>query len=197
MKPIRCILSAMMIAGAPAAALAFDSLSSPLPLFAQDGQPAFASGSIFKGFYSGSDFSFAGGGGLRGLPSETRYFGYRHTFKNKVFADVKTRSGFMPVMGGGSVLGYDFSSVRMKTGYSFGRFQPFIAASVSVAAPQQFDALTFKPFGGASNGLNSAAAGTRSLATVTAGFNYKVTNNLSFGAAVSVTGASGDTGPRW
>ncbi len=197
MKALGYILTVLAATAASGAARAFDTVSSPLPLFAQDGQSALTSGSIFKSFYSGSDFSFASGWGLRGQPAGSRYFGYTHTFKNKVFADVQTRTGYMPLMGGGTVLGYDFSSVRLKTGYSMGRFQPFLAASVSVAAPQQLNALTFRPFGGASNGLNTATVGTRSFATVTAGFNYKVTNNLSFGAAVSVTNTNGNTGPRW
>ena len=201
MKLTPYTIGLVFLASLATPALAFQPVSGPsptgLPLFAQTYGDSVSGKSPFKGFYAGEDFSFMGGSGLRGQKAGTQFFGYKHTFKNKIFADIQTRSGYQPLLGGGSTLGYDFSSVRLKTGYSFGRFRPFVASSFGVAAPERLDALTFAPFGSSPAGLNSAAAGTRSFATVSAGFDYKITNNLSFSAAVTVGTNNVNSGPRW
>ena len=197
MKQMRYSLGLILLTGMVSPVLAFQPVSGPLPMFAQSPEMGVSVESPWKGFYSGSDFSFMGGTGLRGQEAGSSYFGYKHTFKNKVFADIQTRSGYQPLLGGRSVVGYGFTSMRLKAGYDLGRFRPFIGTSFAVTSPERMDALTFSPFGGAPAGLNSAAVGARSFATVSAGFDYKITNNLSFSAAVSVGSNSGSVAPRW
>ncbi|MDE2363267.1 MAG: hypothetical protein KGM42_11365 [Hyphomicrobiales bacterium] len=175
-----------------AAAAACALLAAPAaPAFAWeviggDSLPTFAQG-LVPGGPASAPLAAPGASGLSAPLSASGFNpGYDYRIGQKYLVGVQTTTGFAATSGLlGLAPGFDASRTSMKFGYDMGRFKPFVMSSFTNVGP------TF--------GMNSFAAGFSGAAptagapfaarvsTVGAGFDYAVTNNLSFGVSVSAS----------
>ena len=90
-----------------------------------------------------------------------------------------------------SAAGFGYSASNAKFGYDLGRFKPFVAASFSeLRAP----AVGANPFAAGGAGFSNALSGAAKTTTVGAGFDYAITDKLSFGMSVSASQTSAGRG---
>ena len=157
--------------------------TASLPSFARN-PAAFTSNSqvVWKELGDSAQFYSFTNSGVAAWGGTVSYSGYRQKLGNNFYLDMRTGSGFEPsFFQRNSFAGTEFATSQFRLGYSMGRLQPFIGVSASVANPIAA--------AGAPGGLNllpQQQFQTRSFTSVTAGFNYAVTDKLSFGVGVSV-----------
>lgn len=195
---MRHVFGLAIVAATMATAQAFETRT--LPLLAQD-RPAFAgsepslTGDFWKGRYFGhTDFSLAPSG-IGSIVTNRSFSSFGKTFDDKSFVAMRSSSGFLPTLAGpGLARGYQFSSTQLKAGYNLGRFRPYVTAN--------FSSLRADRIGGGAVSLpgtfyNPANTGvnTQSFATIGAGVDFAITNNLSVGVGVSVGATSGTGRP--
>ena len=119
--------------------------------------------------------------------------GYDFRIGPKYLVGVETTTAFAATSGLlGYSSGFDASRTTMKFGYDMGRFKPFVMSGYTQIGPS-FGA-PFAAFGGAGAvpTVGAPFAATAHAATVGAGFDYAVTNNLSFGMSLQATQTSSD-----
>lgn len=186
-------LASLMAAAISGQAIAFETQSSSLPLFAQNSFSTLDEAALKGKFYSGIEpFSMPMFGGAFGSNSTVAYSGYYKAFKNKAFTDIRVRSGFSPSFSGGSLFGgHDFASVSFKTGYNFGRFRPYVSAGFGALTARKFPATAFSSSDNSHQYLFGPSQGTRSFTRVGAGVDFSVTNNVTLGVSVSAGTVSG------
>jgi opacity protein-like surface antigen len=126
--------------------------------------------------------SGAGRGTHGGFGGEA-FVGYNHEFDNRVVLGIQATAGALPGIYNYGPRGYNFGMVNMSVGYDMGRFMPYITAGVGTARATNF----VTPSGGfdSLNNIFSRSAQSTTIATVGAGFNYAVTNNLHVGFEVN------------
>lgn len=167
----------------------FEIVQSPLPAFASGDQGlSFATGT----FVEREPFSFTPFGPF-GMASSFSRSGYDMKFANKITLGVRSGTGYLSSpfasgMLGGPTGGFNLSSTSVRLGYDYGRLKPYVAV----------DTLTSRSaFASPGASWNSplTTQNEQSAARVSAGFNYSVTNNLSFGVGVSAGAAQGFGSP--
>ena len=87
----------------------------------------------------------------------------------------------------GVASGFGFSRTNMKFGYDMGAFKPYVSAAFSEVKAPAFGANVFA----APPGAATPFAFTSSATSVGAGFDYAITDKLSFGMSVNATQVSG------
>jgi opacity protein-like surface antigen len=115
--------------------------------------------------------------------------GYDFRIGQKFLVGVDTKTGFAATDGlFGFAPGFDASRTSMKFGYDMGRFKPFVMSSFTDIRPS-FGAVSFSGIG-APPGVATPFAPSAKVSTVGAGFDYAVTDKLSFGVSVSASQAT-------
>jgi opacity protein-like surface antigen len=183
-------LAAMLVCAGSALAQDASGYTSPayqLPLLAQNPQATKNTASPWKGLYFGSEVFAISRKGSKGGIGGSGYIGYKRDFDNNVFLAVQANAGYMPSLfrhrAGPS--GLDYVSASLKAGYDFGRVRPYVTAGFGVAAPTMFGGNSLSPVSDSINSVFSAP-GRTTFTTIGAGVDYKVTENITLGVAVSV-----------
>ena len=181
----RCASAALFaLMALPTVALAFEESSMSLPAFAASPQFSERVTSPWSAFSNdGFSFSRTAPAGFAGGKSVS----FSQTFGKNLVLGVTATSGYsQSLFSGGTALGYDFSSTSVRVGYNMGRLTPFVTANSAFALPNLPGAGNFSfPGNSQTNAIASGAPGGKSFTSVGAGFDYAITNNLSFGIAVS------------
>ena len=176
-------------ANLPAAALAALLSNLPAPASAweviNNGLPTFAAAESFRPS-SGSSLDPASP--LKFEAVKGLGFGYDHRIGGKYLFGMEQKTGFEA---GGDLLGiasgFNFSRTNMKFGYDMGSFKPYVSASFADTRGPAFGVNVFA----APPDAATPFAFTSSATTVGAGFDYAITDKLSFGMSVSATQVSG------
>jgi opacity protein-like surface antigen len=173
---------------------------SSLPLFALAPPPPPTAPSPWSGLYVGSEvFGISGSGrGMKGGVGGDTNFGYTHEFNNNIVVGVEGAIGYMPsIFRYSPYRGFDVAATNVKVGYDMGQFLPYVTAGGIIAKPHTTGLGTgYTGASDAVNGLFSGSSDLKGAATVGAGFDYAVTNNLKVGFSASVIqGSRGFYGP--
>lgn len=145
--------------------------------------------SLWSGLHVGTEVSAVSGrrgagGGFGGAVTA----GYDRAFANRFVLGVEGATGRTP-FAFGAAHGFDFAQAEVRLGYDMGRAMPFVTGGVALLKPDLGPGLG--SLGGADS-LNALVNGTSRLkaaATVGAGVDYAVTDDLHVGVAVSLTQA--------
>jgi opacity protein-like surface antigen len=182
---IRPIVALAMFGGMCVAAAADVAPAPSLPLFAQTAQTEPQEPSVWSGLSIGSEFFAISGKGVRSGVGGDGFIGYNHAFANDVVVGVQTSAGYSPSLSRWSAAqGFDFASTNVKFGYDIGRFTPFVTADVVLAKPDRIGRGYTTPTDSVNN-LFDSSAGVKALGTVSAGFDYAITDALTVNVAVS------------
>lgn len=169
-------------------------------LFAILSTPAFADGaltippltvdpnpapSMWQGLYVGTGVTFAAIKGQKGAFGGDVYAGYDHEFQNNLVLGLKFDTGFAPFASTyPRFTGFDYAMGSVKLGYDLGRITPFVYAGGGLARATAFSselpdaAATINGVFGQGPGFGVAAFG--------AGFDYRVTNNVTVSVSAGV-----------
>ena len=171
------LLLAALLANLPAPAGAWEVINNGLPTFAAAESFRPASGNALD---ASAPLKFEA---VKGWNP-----GYDYRIGGKYLFGMEQKTGFAA---GGDLLGlasgFSFSRTNMKFGYDMGAFRPYVSASFSEARGPAFGANVFA----APPDAATPFAFTSSATTVGAGFDYAITDKLSFGMSVSATQVSG------
>lgn len=165
-------LSAALLLNLPAPAGAWEIINNGLPTFAAAESFKPASGSPLD---PSSPLKFEA---VKGLGA-----GYDYRVGEYLFG-MEQKTGF--AAGGdlfGLASGVDFSRTNMKFGYDMGAFKPYVSASFAQTRGPAFGANVFA----APPDAATPFAFQSSATSVGAGFDYAITDKLSFGVSVSAT----------
>ncbi len=178
------IIAAAVIAAASPAARAAEAPA--LPTLAL--QPA-PSPSPWNGLSVGTEvFGVSGGHGVKGGFGAAATADYAHAFANTIVLGVGGAAGYTPgLFAGAGIRGFDFAQADVKLGYDMGRVLPYVTGGVALLKPVLRPGSGLPGPGDAFNDLVNGTANLKAAATVGAGVDYAVTNNLTVGLAVSVT----------
>lgn len=150
-------------------------------------QPAPAP-SIWAGWHVGTEVvAVSGGWGTRGGFGAAVDVGYDRAFANHLVLGVEGATGYTPFSFANSRHGFDFARLDGQLGYDMGRVMPFVTAGVVVLKPDLRLRSGSLNAGESLNALVNGTANAQAAATVGAGVDYALTNNLHVGVAVSVT----------
>ena len=164
-----------LLAGLPAPAVAWEVVSNSLPTFA-----------------AAESFKPGSGGGIEissplKFESATGWNPGYDVRMGKYLFGMEQKTGFAA---GGDMLGlasgFSFSRTNMKFGYDMGAFKPYVSASFAETKGPAFGANVFV----APPDAATPFAFTSSATTVGAGFDYAITDKLSFGMSLSATQVS-------
>ena len=164
-----------LLAGLPVPAGAWEVVSNGLPTFA-----------------AAESFKPGSGGGIEmssplKFESATGWNPGYDVRMGKYLFGMEQKTGFAA---GGDMLGlasgFSFSRTNMKFGYDMGAFKPYVSASFAETKGPAFGANVFA----APPDAATPFAFTSSATTVGAGFDYAITDKLSFGMSLSATQVS-------
>jgi opacity protein-like surface antigen len=166
-----------------------DAAPTPqLPVFAANSQQAL---SPWTGLYAGTDI-FAvsrSGKGAKGVVGGGAFIGYNREFDNNLVLGIEASTGFAPGAlqrsAYGRFNGFDYAAAKVKVGYDMGQFLPYLTAGVAIAKPDFGSHSGYVGLTNSFNDLLGSSGGARTFGMVGAGVDYKVTNNLTVGVAVS------------
>lgn len=168
---------AALVAGAPAPAAAWEVIN--------DGLPTFAAAESFK---AGSADALDRSSPLKFEAVKGWNPGYGYRIGGKYLFGMEQKTG---LAAGGDMLGlasgFGFSRTNVKFGYDMGAFKPYMSASFAETRGPAFGANVFA----APPDAATPFAFTSSATTVGAGFDYAITDQLSFGMSVSASQVSG------
>jgi opacity protein-like surface antigen len=137
----------------------------------------------WSGFYMGSEMSVLSGKHVRNGVGAAAYGGYRARLDNSVIVAIEAGAGRTPLLTRQGWQSANFGFARAKVGYEMGRLTPYVTATGAFArVDNRFGAPTAPD---AVNALFSGEGRLRSAASVGAGFDYRINNNLSVGLSVN------------
>ncbi len=136
-------------------------------------------------------FGYTGGS----LFSNGTSLGYAGKIDDKVLLGIQSSSGNFPFALSGTPLNtVEYSATNVRLGYDMGKFTPYVASSIATAKPAFGPGAGFtSPFEINTN-LQNPAFNQRTSASVGAGFNYSVTDNIHIGAGVNIGNNRGFSG---
>jgi opacity protein-like surface antigen len=146
--------------------------------------------SIWNGAYVGTGVTFAATKGRKGQFGGDVFAGYDRRFDNNFVIGVRFDTGYSPLLNPtGLYQGVDFALGEVKVGYDFGRVTPYAFAGGGVARATAFSS----PLPDAATTMNGAfgAGPGFGVATVGAGLDYRITNNLTIGVQARVVNSPG------
>jgi outer membrane immunogenic protein len=180
------------LCGASAPAFADDVVTPKLPTFALEQSPMPSPGatspatSPWTGLHVGTEVFAVSGKGVKGGVGGALVAGYDRELPNNFVIGIDFATGYAPsVFRNGPYKGFDYAATTAKVGYDMGRLMPFVTTSFAIARPN----ITSGGYLGATesaNDLFNSSSRLQGAASVGAGFDYAVTDNLHMGLAVSV-----------
>lgn len=189
------VVAGLLLAGVPASAADLPLPAPPLPTFAQTPAPA---SNPWTGLYVGSSVFGSFGKGGHGFGGGVDV-GYSRAFDNHLVLGIEGSAGYMPVsFGNSNVKGFDFAATSVKVGYDMGRIMPFVTTGLVLAKPDLKVGPAYVTAADSVNDLFNSKGDTKALASVGAGVDVAVTNNLRVGVSASVgTGRGLVLPPGW
>lgn len=173
----RGAVASVLFAGLTAPAAAWEVIANGVPTFA-----------AAESFTAGSGGPIDQAAGLKFETITGWNPGYNYRFGGKYLFGFEQKTGF--AAGGdmpGLASGLSFSQTSMKFGYDMGAFKPFVSASFAEAKRPAFGANVFA----APPDAATPYAFSSSATSVGAGFDYAITDKLSFGMSVNASQVSG------
>lgn len=168
--------ASILLAGLTGPAAAWEVIANGLPTFA-----------AAESFAAGSSGAVSQTPGLKLETVNGWNPGYDVRFGKYLFG-MEQKTGFAA---GGDMLGLasglSFSRTNMKFGYDMGAFKPYVSASFAETKAPAFGANVFA----APPDAATPYAFSASAASVGAGFDYAITDQLSFGMSVNASQVSG------
>lgn len=159
--------------------------TASLPTFALNPAAFSSSQAIWQRLGDGVEFYSFSTAGSPSWAGAGAFAGYRQQLGGNFALELRTSSGFEPsFFHRNSFSGVEYASTQFRLSYDMGRLRPYVGVSASLANP--IGAPGFVIPGSTVNPLPSALFPTQSFTSVSAGFNYSVTNNVSVGVGVSV-----------
>jgi opacity protein-like surface antigen len=179
---------------------AFADQASPSPSTAAPSLPSLAmdpqASSPWTGLYVGSEVMAAFAKGSKPGFGGAAFAGYNREFENNLVIGVQGSTGYAPYLfTHGPSRGFDFAESNVMVGYDMGRFMPYVTAGIALAKPNSFGVPAFTGAADSMNSLFSSGGDLRAFGTVGAGFDYAVTDKLTFGMAVTAGAGHGPFGP--
>jgi opacity protein-like surface antigen len=170
-----------------------DDPSSPtLPSLAVNPQAS----SPWTGLYVGSEVMATFAKGSKPGFGGAAFAGYNRELDNNLVIGIQGETGYAPYLfSRGPYRGFNFAETSVKVGYDMGRFMPYVTAGVAFAKPNAFGVPAYTGAADSMNSLFSSGGDLRAFGTVGAGFDYAVTNNLTFGMEVRANGGHGPIAP--
>ena len=179
---IRPVFALVAFCGLVATAQASD-LPLTLPSMALD--PPAPPTSPWSGLYVGTEM-FAISGNGKGHVGGGGVIGYNHEFANHIVVGIDAASGFAPfAFPHGSAKGFDYAETDVSVGYDMGRWMPYVTTGVVLAKPNASPGAGYVSASQSANNLFNSFGDTKAAATLGAGFDYAVTDNLHVGLSVS------------
>lgn len=170
------LLAAALAAGLPAPAGAWEVVSNGLPTFA-----------LTESFKPGSGDTLGQNSPLKFEAVKGWNPGYDIRMGKYLFG-MEQKSGFAAGADIAALAsGLSLSRTSMKFGYDMGAFKPYMSASFAESRAPAFGANIFA----APPGAVTPFAFSSSATSVGAGFDYSITENLSFGVSVNATQVTG------
>jgi opacity protein-like surface antigen len=172
-----------------------DSSSPPLPSLITNPQPATPT-NPWTGLYAGTEIMGFSGGHTKGAGG-AGFVGYNHEFDNRLVVGIEGSVGFLPLsVQRNPFVGSDFAATRAKLGYDMGRLMPYVTIGAILAKPKGpgLGADFLNPTDSL-NSILSSPSHMQTLGSVGAGFDYAVTDKLTFGLSVSAVRGHGQTAP--
>lgn len=167
----------LLLAGLTGPAAAWEVINNGLPTFA-----------AAESFAAGSGGAIDPAAGLKFETVTGWNPGYNYRFGGKYLFGMEQKTG---LAAGGDMLGlasgFGFSQTSMKFGYDMGAFKPYVSASFAEAKRPAFGANVFA----APPDAATPFAFSSSATSVGAGFDYAITDKLSFGVSVNASQVSG------
>lgn len=174
-------------------AWAADIPSVPLPSMIAHPQPTT---NPWTGLYVGTEVMGFSGGHMKGFGG-AGFVGYNHEFDNRLVVGIEGSVGYLPYsIQRNPFIGSDFAATRAKFGYDMGRLMPYVTIGALLAKPKSpgLGAFYLSPTDSL-NSILSSPSHVQTLGTVGAGFDYAVTDKLTFGLSVSAVKGRGQTAP--
>lgn len=141
--------------------------------------------SPWTGFYVGGEIDAAFAKGSKPGFGGAGFGGYNHEFSNNLVLGVEAKTGYAPYLfASGPNHGFNFAETSAKVGYDMGRFMPYVTAGVAFAKPNTFGVPAYTGTADSLNSLFSSGGDLSAFGSVGAGFDYAITNNLTFGMEV-------------
>jgi opacity protein-like surface antigen len=195
MRAIVCGCGVALVVCLARPARAADDTNAPLPSMIANSQP-YSQANPWTGLYAGTEIVGFSGGHMKGVGG-AGFAGYNHEFDNRLVVGIEGSVGFLPLsIQRNPFIGSDFAATRAKLGYDMGRLMPYVTVGVLLAKPK---APGFGPgYLGATDTLNgflNSPSHVQTLGSVGAGFDYAVTDKLTFGLSVSAVKGHGQTAP--
>jgi outer membrane immunogenic protein len=180
-------IAALSMLGLPALA---DQASVPaLPSLAVNPEAS----SPWTGLYVGSEVMATFAKGSKPGFGGAAFAGYNHEFDNNLVLGIEGKVGYAPFLFGHG--GFNFAETSAKVGYDMGRFMPYLTAGVVLAKANAFGVPAYTGAADSMNSLFSSGGNLQGYGTVGAGFDYAVTNNLTFGMEVRANAGHGMIAP--
>jgi outer membrane immunogenic protein len=152
--------------------------------------------SPWAGLYVGSEVEAAFAKGSKPGFGGAAFAGYNREFDNNLVLGVQGATGYAPFLfAHGPAGGFNFAETSVSVGDDMGRFMPYLTAGVALAKPNSFGVPAFTGATDSMNSLFSSGGDLRALGVVGAGFDYQVTDKLSFGVAVTTGTGRGPFAP--
>ena len=148
--------------------------------------------SPWAGLYVGSEVEAAFAKGSKPGFGGAAFAGYNREFDNNLVLGIQGSTGYAPFLfAHGPARGFDFAETSVKVGYDMGRLMPYLTAGVALAKPNGFGVPAYTGAADSMNSLFSSGGDLSAYGTVGAGFDYQVTDKLTFGMAVSAGASRG------
>jgi hypothetical protein len=165
-----------------AAGPAFADEALTIPPLAVDPNPQ---PSMWNGLYVGTGVTFAAAKGQKGAFGGDVFAGYDKTFPSNLVLGVRFSTGYAPFLApNGRFQGFDYAMGTVKLGYEFGRVTPFVYAGGGLARATAFPS-AFPDANATMNGAFGQGPGF-GVTAFGAGFDYHVTNNVTFSMSAGV-----------
>ena len=148
--------------------------------------------SPWTGFYVGGEVDAAFAKGSKPGFGGAGFAGYNHEFSNNLVLGVEAKTGYAPYLfASGPNHGFNFAETSAKVGYDMGRFMPYVTAGVVFAKSNTFGVPAYTGAADSLNSLFSPGGGLSTFGSVGAGFDYAITNKLTFGMEVRAASGHG------
>ncbi len=165
--------------------LASPALADPLMTIPPQGIDPNPQPSMWNGLYVGAGVTASAIRGQKAAFGGDVFAGYDHEFSNHVVLGLKGDTGFAPIPTySGRFQGFDYAMGVGKIGYDFGRLTPYLYAGGGIARATPF-ASELPDANATLNGLFGQGPGF-GVATMGAGFDYKVTDKITIGVSAGV-----------
>lgn len=192
--PIRFACAGLILTGLAPAAVAQTLSTASLPSFARNPAAFSSSQNIWKDLGEGAEFYSFTNSGAVAWGGAVNHTGYRQKLSNNFFVDFRSSSGHEPTMfQRNNFSGFEFATSQFRLGYDMGRFKPYLGVSAGVA--NAVGAQGFVIPGSTVSVLPQQLYPTQSFTSVSAGFNYAISNKISVGVGVSVGQGNGMLSP--